>query len=180
MPIRKVLQYPTDEAKLRRKSAEVKRLDNATRQLIRDLKETLATQPGAGLAAPQIGIWKKVALVCFGQDQDEMEPPLAIINPVIVETGPLAKGFDGCLSMPGLVTWDTLRPSWLVFTARDENWNKITRRVEGIDAIVVHHEVDHLNGVLFLDRMETGGKLYVRRVAADGEETFVELSNILP
>ncbi len=179
MPIKKVLQYPQDEAKLRRKSFQVKRLDTQTQQLIRDLKDTLASQPGAGLAAPQIGVWKKVALVCFGQDKGEMEPPLAIINPVITESGPLAKGFDGCLSMPGLVTWDTLRPSWLIFTARDEDWNKITLRVEGIDATVVHHEIDHLNGMLFLDRMEKGGKLYVQQTDEDGEENFVEVGSLL-
>jgi peptide deformylase len=175
LTVRKILQYPQDDARLRRKSAEVKRLDAETRALIADLKDTLASQPGAGLAAPQIGVYKRVALVRFGQDKGEMEPPLTLINPVITETGPLGKGFDGCLSLPGLVTWDTLRPTWLVFHARDENWHKIERRVEGIDAIVVHHEVDHLNGVLFLDRMSAGGKIYVTRTDADGEEYLVEL-----
>ncbi len=180
MAVRRVLQYPQDEARLRRKSAAVKKLDAETRQLIVDLKDTLATQPGAGLAAPQIGVWKRVALVCFGQDKGEMEPPLAIINPVIVEQGPLEKGFDGCLSMPGLVTWDTLRPSWLVFTARDEHWNRVQMRVEGIDAIVVHHEIDHLDGVLFLDRMDKGGKLYIPEVDENGEEHLIELTSALP
>lgn len=180
MAVRKILKYPQDEAKLRRKSAEVKRLDVEVRALIRDLKDTLATQSGAGLAAPQIGVLKRVALVCFGQEQGEMQPPLAIINPVIVESGPLATGFDGCLSIPKLVTWDTLRPSWLVFRARDENWKSFEMRVEGIDAIVVHHEVDHLNGVLFLDRMSKGGKLYAVRTDENGEEKLVELSGLLP
>jgi peptide deformylase len=175
LTVRKILYYPENNAALRKKSAEVKRLDAETRALIADLKDTLAEEPGAGLAAPQIGVYKRVALVRFGQDKGEMEPPLALINPTIVEAGPLGKGFDGCLSLPGLITWDTLRPTWLVFRARDENWKKIEQRVEGIDAIVVHHEIDHLNGVLFLDRMEAGGKIYVVRHREDGEEYLVEL-----
>lgn len=175
MAVRKILKYPADDAKLRRKSREVKRLDAETKNLITDLKATLETEPGAGLAAPQIGVLKRVALVCFGQDAGEMEPPLTLINPEIVESGPLGKGFDGCLSLPGLVTWDTVRPTWLVFRARGENWEKIERRVEGIDAIVVQHEVDHLDGILFLDRMEKGGKLFVVETDENGEEHFVEL-----
>jgi peptide deformylase len=157
MPVRKILIYPQDEARLRR-------------------KYTLATQAGAGLAAPQIGVLKRVVLVKFGQDKGELGEALTLINPIILESGPIAKGFDGCLSIPGLYTWDTLRPSWLTFSARDENWKKIEQRVEGIDAIVVHHEIDHLNGVLFLDRMEKGGKLYVPRIDENGEEKLVELS----
>jgi peptide deformylase len=179
MPVRKILKYPQDDARLRRKSAEIKRLDTETKALIADLKDTLATQPGAGLAAPQIGVTKRVALVRFGQDEGEMGPPLAIINPVILEAGPLAKGFDGCLSLPGLVTWDTLRPSWLVFTYRDEQWKKQTLRVEGIDGIVVHHEIDHLDGVLYLDRLDRGGKIYVEETDENGEQVLVELSEAL-
>src|SRR5689334_20717619 len=63
MAVRKILKYPHDEARLRKKSAEVKRLDSDIKKLIGDLKDTLATQPGAGLAAPQMGIYKRVALV---------------------------------------------------------------------------------------------------------------------
>jgi peptide deformylase len=176
MPVRKILIYPQDEAKLRRKSQAVKKLDAETKALITDLKDTLATQAGAGLAAPQIGVLKRVVLVRFGQDQGDLGPVITLINPIILESGPIAKGFDGCLSIPGLYTWDTLRPSWLTFSARDENWKKIEQRVEGIDAIVVHHEIDHLNGVLFLDRMEKGGKLYVPQTDENGEQKLVELS----
>lgn len=176
MPVRSVLLYPADNAKLRRKSREVKRLDAETKALIGDLKDTLATEPGAGLAAPQIGVLKRVVLVCFGQDHGEMQPPLVLINPEIVETGEPAKSFDGCLSMPGLVTWDAVRPTWLTFRARGENWEKIVMRVEGIDAAVVQHEVDHLDGILFLDRMAQGGKLYTVETDADGTEHLVELN----
>ncbi|MEP7293369.1 MAG: peptide deformylase, partial [Chloroflexota bacterium] len=161
MAVRKILKYPADNARLRLKSREVRRLDAETKALIADLKDTLKTQSGAGLAAPQIGVLERVALVRFGQERDEIAPPLVLINPEIVEARALGKGFDGCLSLPGLVTWDTVRPTWLVFRARCENGENIERRVEGIDAIVVQHEIDHLDGILFLDRMDKGGKLYV-------------------
>ena len=68
----------------------------------------------------------------------------------------------------------------VVFTARDENWRKLKMRVEGIDAIVVDHEVDHLNGVLFLDKLDKGGKLYIPQTDENGEEKLVEVGNILP
>ncbi len=176
MSVRKILKYPQDDARLRRKSTEVKRLDTEIKALMVDLKDTLATQAGAGLAAPQIGVPKRVALVRFGQDKEEgMDAPIAVINPVILESGPPAKGFDGCLSLPGLVTWDTLRPSWLVFNFRDEQWKKQTLRVEGVDAIVVHHEIDHLDGILYLDRLDQGGKIYVEQTDENGERVLVEL-----
>ena len=81
--------------------------------------------------------------------------------------------------MPGWVTWNTVRPMWLVFTARDENWQKIKMRVEGIDAIVLDHEIDHLNGVLFLDRLAKGGKLYLSQIDENGEEKLIKLGDIV-
>jgi peptide deformylase len=180
MPVKRVLKYPQDEARLRQVSKPVKKLDADTQRLIQDLKDTLATQEGAGLAAPQIGVHKRVALVIFGQDQGEMQPPMVIINPVILERGPVEKSFDGCLSIPKISTWDSPRPAWLVFTARDENWNEITMRVDGADAVVVDHEVDHLDGVLFLDRLPEDAKLYVTVKDRNGEDKLISLDGLLP
>jgi peptide deformylase len=179
MAVKSVLIYPKEESRLRRKSAAVKRLNADVKRLIQDLKETLAGQPGAGLAAPQIGVCQRVALVRFGQDEGQMQPPLALINPVITERGPLVRSFDGCLSIPRLYTWDSPRPSWLVFSARDECWNEITLRVEGADAVVVDHEVDHLDGVLFLDRLPKDATLYVPRKDENGEEKLVPLTSMI-
>lgn len=120
MSVKKVLLYPKDEESLRKKSVEIKRLNKSVKRLIQDLKDTLLTQPGAGLAAPQIGVHQRVCVIRLGQDEGEMQAPMALINPVILEEGELAKGFDGCLSLPRIVTWDTLRPTWLRFTALNE------------------------------------------------------------
>lgn len=180
MPVRRILKYPKDEARLRKPSAAVKRIDSDTKSLIKDLKDTLATEAGAGLAAPQIGEHKRVVLVRFGQDQGEMQAPLVLINPVITERGPLIKCFDGCLSLPKIFTWDALRPSWLEFTAMGENGQDITMRVEGADAAVVDHEVDHLDGVFFLDRLDKDAKLYLSRTDENGEEKLVLLPGAMP
>ena len=98
---------------------------------------------------------------------------------MILERGEPVNGFDGCLSIPKLYTWDSPRPSWLVFTARDENWNEITMRVEGADAAVVDHEVDHLDGVLFLDHLPKDARLYVRMKNEKGEDKFVPLDKLV-
>lgn len=175
MAQRKLLLYPREEARLRKKSVRVKKLDAATKALIQDMKDTLATQPGAGLSAVQIGVHQRISLCCFGQDDGEMQPPVTLINPEIVERGPLVSGFDGCLSIPGLVTWDTLRPEWLLVRALDEQWQPVELRVEGIDARVVDHELDHLEGRLFLDLMGPEMRLYHAQTDADGEEQLVEI-----
>lgn len=175
MAQRKVLQYPREEARLRKKSTPVRKLNAATKALIQDMLDTLAALPGAGLSAVQIGVHERISLVGLGQDEGEMQPPIVLINPEIIERGPLVTGFDGCLSIVGLVTWDTPRPEWLVFRARDEQFRPFEMRVEGIDARVVDHEVDHLEGRLFLDLMGPGMRLFHSETDADGEERLVEI-----
>jgi len=174
MTVRKILLYPEDNHLLRKKSTKVARLDSQTRKLAQDLKDTLIANPGAGLAAPQVGVYRRVVAVKFGQDEGEMKSPLILVNPRIVEAGELSRGFDGCLSIPDLFTWETLRPSWLSFSALGENGEKIEMRVSGIDARLVHHEIDHLEGILFIDRIRSITDLY-QKVETEGGEKFVRL-----
>ena len=176
--VRKILRHPDDERLLRKKSAKIKTADRALRDLVQDLRDTLAEAGGAGLAAPQIGVHLRVVVVRFGQGQGEMQPPLALINPEVIEAGPPAEGFDGCLSVPGICTWRTLRPSSLVFTALDESGKRIKLEVAGIDARLVHHEIDHLDGVLFIDRVQSTTDLYRVLTTADGQ-TFIRLDEYL-
>lgn len=178
MTFHKILQYPESEFLLRKKSINVKNIDKRVRELIQDLKDTLEHHGGgAGLAAPQIGIQLRIAVVRFGQDEGETQPPLALINPIITKAGILTKGYDGCLSIPGLVTWDTPRPSVLTFCALDERGTPFEMEVRGMDARLVHHEIDHLNGVLYLDRLEDLRKLY-RVVQTEAGEKLVSLTNL--
>lgn len=178
MAIRKILLYPEQETLLRRPSQKVAKVDKRIRQLIEDLKETLADHGGgAGLAAPQIGVHLRVTIVQFGQDEDNIQPPVALINPEITATGELRPGFDGCLSIPGLATWDTPRPETLTISALDDRGQPIEMEVRGADARLVHHEIDHLDGILYLDRLEDLSQLYRRVRTAKGEK-WVRLDSL--
>jgi len=180
MAVKKLLYYPQAEAGLRRPSAPVARTKSKRiKRLIQDLKDTLATLPGAAIAAPQIGVHKRVTVVKFGQDDDKPEEAmLALINPVIIEAGAAVPGFDGCLSIPDIYTWDTPRPGWLRFCAQGEKGEKIQGHLEGMDARMLHHEIDHLDGRLFLDRLRDPAELYTPIRGADGETRMLRLSEL--
>lgn len=180
MAVKRLIYYPQDEALLRQKSAPVSNFKNKRlKRLIQDLKDTLDTQRGAAIAAPQIGAHKRVAIAKFGQnDDDDEQPMLTLINPEIIEAGAPETGFDGCLSIPDIYTWDTPRPSWIRFRAIGEDGSEIIRRVEGMDARVLHHEIDHLDGILFLDRLQDPDELYTPVEAENGKTEMVRLVDL--
>lgn len=180
MAIKRLIYYPGDEALLRQKSLPAANLKNKRlKRLIQDLKDTLASLPGAAIAAPQIGVLKRVTVVKFGQNDDEDEEPmLTLINPEIIEAGEHEAGFDGCLSIPDIYTWDTPRPSWIRFRARGEDGAQIVRRIAGMNARVLHHEIDHLDGILFLDRLRDPNELYTPVAGDDGKTKMVRLSDL--
>ena len=172
MAVRDVVLYTQNEAVLRKKSTPVRVVNRRIKKLVRDLKDTLAIHPeGIGLAAPPINIHQRVVIVRLGsrnEDGEEPEPPIALINPEIIEARDRQRDFDGCLSFPGLFA-DTTRPHYLRVTGLDE-WGKSFDRIyEGFDAVLVHHEIDHLNGVLFIDRVESVDDLYTVREDEDGK-----------
>ena len=180
MALRKLLYYPGDEARLRALSKPAPHVKNKKlRQLIQDLKDTLESQPGAAIAAPQIGALKRVTVVKFGQNEDEDEQPmLTLINPQILTAGQDEPGFDGCLSIPNIYSWDTPRPVWIEFKALGEDGREITRRVEGMDARMLHHEIDHLDGILFIDRLRDPDELYTPVEDANGKTKMVRLKDL--
>ena len=180
MAIKRLLYFPADEALLRHRSRPAANLKNKRlKRLIQDLKDTLESLPGAAIAAPQIGVHKRVTVVKFGQnDDDDEEPMLTLINPEIIEYGQPEPGFDGCLSIPDIYTWDTPRPSWIRFRARGEDGAPILRRVEGLDARVLHHEIDHLDGILFLDRLRDPNELYTPVEGDDGQTKMLRLIDL--
>ena len=103
---------------------------------------------------------------------------LTLINPEIIEAGPPETGFDGCLSIPDIYSWDTPRPSWIHFRALGEDGGEIIRRVEGMDARVLHHEIDHLDGILFLDRLQDPNELYTPVAGENGKTKMVRLIDL--
>lgn len=179
MAIREILTYDKYEAVLRKKSEPVQAVNRRVKKLIQDLKDTLADrEDGGGLAAPQIGVHSRIALAQLGQhdDEDGSPPPVfVLVNPEIIEAGNEERDFDGCLSFPGLYG-ETVRPHRLRVKGLDEFGKPFDRVFEGFDAVVVHHEIDHLDGVLFIDRISSLEDLYRVRRDENGEMVRVPLS----
>jgi peptide deformylase len=182
MAQREILLYPKDKIVLRKKSDPINAFNRHTRQLIKDLKETLLSHmDGIGLAAPQIGENLQVVTVRLGSrsaGDSEADPPIALVNPEIIESGDEDKDFDGCLSFPGLYG-ETIRPHYLRVIGLSEESKPFNRIFTGFDAVLVHHEIDHLDGVLFIDRIESVSDLYRVYIDDQGKPTSVPISVIV-
>ena len=181
MAVREIVLYTENEPALRKKSQPVAHVNRRIKNLINDLKDTLLAHPeGIGLAAPQINAHWQVLVVRLGGRNDngqEPGPPLILINPTIVQDSDEQRDFDGCLSFPGLFG-ETMRPHRLHVTGLNE-WGKPFDRVfEGFDAVVVHHEIDHLNGVLFIDRIQDVNDLYRVREDENGKLVRVPVTTV--
>ena len=118
--------------------------------LVKDMFDTMYEANGVGLAAPQVGILKRIVVIDVGD-----ENAYCLINPEIVEEDGEQTGDEGCLSLPGLVGTVT-RPDHVVCKALDINMEEITIEGEGLLARAICHELDHLDGVLYKDRAEDG------------------------
>jgi len=179
MAVRDIVLFLENEAALREKSKPVRSINRQVKGLVRDLEDTLNDHPaGIGLAAPQINVHSRVVVVRLGGRRgngSEPGPPLALINPEVIEARNEERDFDGCLSFPGLYA-ETVRPHYLRVTGLDKAGNPFDRVFEGFDAVVVHHEIDHLDGVLFVDRVESIEDLYRVREDENGELVRVPLS----
>ena len=184
MAVRDIVLFLENEAALRKKSKPVTSINPQVKRLVQDLEDTLNDHPaGVGLAAPQINVHSRVVVVRLGGGRDNATlgrgvspgPPLALINPEVVEVRDEERDFDGCLSFPGLYG-ETVRPHYLRVTGLDKAGNPFDRVFEGFDAVVVHHEIDHLDGVLFIDRVESIEDLYRVREDENGQLVRAPLS----
>ena len=119
-------------------------------QLIDDMFDTMYEANGVGLAAPQVGIVKRIVVIDIGDKN-----PLTLINPEIIETSGEQTGDEGCLSLPGKVGQVT-RPMRVVCKALERDMNEITVTGEGLLARAICHEADHLEGILYKDKVEDG------------------------
>jgi peptide deformylase len=172
MAVREILLFSEHPDALRKKSKPIPQVSRKIFKLIWDLKDTLnAHSNGIGLAAPQINVHKRVVVVRLGgsgEEASEPGPSIALVNPEIIEAADERKDFDGCLSFPGLYG-ETTRPHYLRVNGLDEEGKPFDQVYQGFDAVVVHHEIDHLDGVLFIDRAEKPEDLYWVRVDENGE-----------
>jgi peptide deformylase len=146
---RTILIYP--DPFLLKKAAPVSRVDEKVRELIRDMFETMRAASGVGLAAPQLGVGKRVIVVDISPVEKEVAP-LALVNPEIVESKGLAEGTEGCLSLPG-IEGVVPRAEFVLVKARDEQGRPVQLTASGFLARALQHEIDHLDGVLFIDRI---------------------------
>ena len=135
---------------LREQSAAVARVDDAVRQLVDDLLETMRAAKGVGLAANQIGVARRIAVVDIGEE----DPPLLVlINPVILERSDESEtAEEGCLSIPDIFG-DVERHAHVVVEALDRVGTKFRAEAKGYKARAIQHEIDHLDGILFLDHL---------------------------
>jgi peptide deformylase len=135
---------------LRRRAAEVAEVDDELRSLIRNMFETMYDAEGVGLAAPQVGISRRVIVVDVNEEGTR---PFALVNPRLVESArETEKAEEGCLSIPG-VSSVVERPATVTVEGLDENGEPLRMEAEGLLARCIQHEIDHLDGILFIDRI---------------------------
>ncbi|HEY8600336.1 MAG TPA: peptide deformylase [Thermomicrobiales bacterium] len=145
MTIRGIL--PLDHPLVKEQAKKVHRFDRSLQALVADLFETMHAADGAGLAAPQIGLSIRVFVASYnGQD-------VALFNPEITKAGGMALGAEGCLSLPGFVGEHLPRAAMIQVRGKDQHGRPVKLQAEGYFARVLQHEIDHLDGILFTDRL---------------------------
>jgi peptide deformylase len=152
MAVRQVRQQP--DAILRKKAKKVPAIDGSIQRLINDMVETMQKENGVGLVAPQVGVSLRVAVL-----QMPEEEPFAIINPKIVRRSGEREVMEGCLSVPGY-QGEIRRSVSVTVKGLDRKGKAIRIKATGLMAQALEHEIDHLNGVLYIDYIESEDKLY--------------------
>jgi peptide deformylase len=146
------LHYLGDRV-LRQPAKRIAKVDDSVRQLAKEMLQTMYSSNGIGLAAPQVGIHKQL-IVIDCEPENPASSPLVLINPQIVSYGGELCDFEeGCLSIPGVYI-DVTRPETIEVSFKDEQGRPRKLKASGLLARVIQHEMDHLEGVLFVDRVE--------------------------
>ncbi|MBR6365082.1 MAG: peptide deformylase [Lachnospiraceae bacterium] len=145
MAIRKIREFGDNV--LRKQCKEVKEVTGRVRTLVEDMIDTMYEANGVGLAAPQVGVMKRIVVIDVG------DGPIVFINPKILESDGEQFGTEGCLSLPGKMAY-VRRPNHVKACAYDIDMNYFEIEGEELLARAICHELDHLDGVLYIDRME--------------------------
>ena len=149
MALRNIRKHPTDDDTLRKKARNVININNHIRTILEDMSETMYSGNGVGLAVNQVGLLRRLVVIDIGNNL------IQLVNPLIVESHGEQIGQEGCLSVPN--SWGMVkRPETVVVNAINENGQKIEIKGEGLLARVLCHEIDQLNGILFIDKAELG------------------------
>ena len=145
MAIRKIIELGADEV-LRKRCRKVEKFDERLHTLLDDMAETMYASDGAGLAAPQVGLLKRCVVIDVGEGLIEL------VNPEIISTEGEMTVIEGCLSVPGR-SGRVVRPEKVTLKAQDRNGEPVEMTGEGFLANAICHELDHLDGVLYVDKM---------------------------
>jgi peptide deformylase len=157
MPLLPILHYP--DPRLHKRAAPVQRVDDRIRQLIRDMAETMYAAPGIGLAATQVDVHERVIVIDISEDHTDLR---TFVNPVIIEAEGEAETEEGCLSVPGVFDKVT-RAERVKVRALDPEGEPFVLEAEGLLAVCIQHEIDHLEGKVFVEYLS---RLKQQRIAA--------------
>lgn len=147
MAILEILQYP--DPRLAHPAQRVEKIDDATRRLIDDMIETMYAAPGVGLAATQVDVHRQIVVIDVSEDRSDLR---VFINPEVTRREGVAVNQEGCLSVPGI--YDNVeRAESVTVTALDRNGARFTLNASGMLAACIQHEVDHLQGKVFVERL---------------------------
>lgn len=153
----KILEFP--DPRLRTKATPVAAVDDALRALIADMLETMYGAPGIGLAATQVDVHKRLLVADVSTDRSE---PYVLINPRILEKDGVITTDEGCLSVPGYYE-EVQRAEHIRVTFLDRDGVEIEMEAEGLLAVCIQHEIDHLDGKLFVDYLSEAKRLRIRK-----------------
>ena len=162
MALRPVLQFP--DRRLKQVSAPIERVTDEIRELARDMLDVMYDEPGIGLAAPQLGAPVRLIVVDVHWNEEGAERnPRVLVNPKIVASSGTVTWNEGCLSVPDFQS-DVERAEKVTLVATDLDGNAVEIETEGLEAVCFQHEIDHLDGLLFIDRISRLKRsMYVRR-----------------
>ena len=147
MALLNILRYP--DARLHKVAASVTVFDESLKKLVADMAETMYAAPGIGLAATQVDVHKQAIVIDVSERRDSL---VVLINPEIVETSGVSDIEEGCLSVPGI--YETLeRAERVKVRAYDQNGNAFTLEAQGLLAVCIQHEMDHLKGKVFIESL---------------------------
>ncbi len=147
MAILEILQYP--DPRLHLPAARVDKIDSATRKLVSDMAETMYASEGVGLAATQVNVHQQVIVIDVSPDHTDLR---VFINPEIIRREGMALNQEGCLSVPGIYE-NVERADSVTVTALDENGARFTLNASGLLAVCIQHEMDHLQGKVFVEHL---------------------------
>jgi peptide deformylase len=157
MPILDILHFP--DPRLRNKAKPVAQLDDSVRQLLDDMLETMYQAPGIGLAATQVNDPRRIVVIDISDDQSD---PLCLVNPEILQREGIEEMDEGCLSVPGIYERVT-RADKIRVRALNRRGETIEFDAEGLLAVCIQHELDHLDGKLFIDYLSNLKRQRIRK-----------------